>query len=348
MKIVAFVHTEYHLMLTVNEILKYPENSYSLYIMQMPNHKRLQIDFDFSGFANADFEIVQILANYHGFFSKEHIQLLKDVSEQKYDQLYFFQEMNPVLLSIIKTLKKTRRTCEICLFQDGLKPYNGMKGYSLGMTKWDIQIWRWLWRNGIKEFKPFKLLDTKKYAYTDEVDTVYLTFPDAYVNWNKKTLKKIEYYDHELFRACLEKLFGWDNKLLPVNQGVILYMTQPAHHDPVIEYDFLKTLKSQLNRPLILKLHPLTSAESITKYKIIADDVYVINSVIPAEIFIMNLTNSIIVSLNSTSMFYNAPSNRYYYVSNLFMDKIKRLRRYDFNHSPSKHITMVEQIGEII
>lgn len=56
MKIVAFVHTEYHLMLTVNEILKYPENSYRIYIMQKSNHKRLQIDFDFSGFANADFD----------------------------------------------------------------------------------------------------------------------------------------------------------------------------------------------------------------------------------------------------------------------------------------------------
>lgn len=39
MKIVAFVHTEYHLMLTVNEILKNPDNSYRVYIMQKSNRK---------------------------------------------------------------------------------------------------------------------------------------------------------------------------------------------------------------------------------------------------------------------------------------------------------------------
>lgn len=348
MKIVVFVHTEYHLMLTVNEILKFPDNSYRVFIMQKSNSKRLQLDFDFSGFVNADFERIEISANYKDSFSKEHVQLLSDISEHNYDQLYFFQEIDPVLLSIIKTLKINKQTCEICLFQDGLKPYNRMKGYSLGMFQWDIQIWRWLWRNGIKEIKPLKLLQTKKYAYTDEVDMVYLTFPEAYINWNNKTLKKIEFYDHIVLKSCLEKLFRWDNKLLPVNQNVILYMTQPAHHDPYIEFDFLKKLKAQLNRPLVLKLHPLTSKGSVEKYKSIADDVYVIESVIPAEIFIMNLSDSVIVSLNSTSMFYYSPTNRYYYVSNLFMDKIKRLSRYEFNQSPSKHIKMVKQVGEII
>lgn len=347
MKIVAFVHTEYHLMLTVNEILKNPDNSYRVYIMQKPNQRRLQIDFDFSGFANADFERIEVPTNYKGNFSKEHVQLLSNVRNQNYDQLYFFQEMDEVLLSIVKTLKKTKQTCEICLFQDGLKPYNRMKGYSIGMLKWDIQIWRWLWRNGVKEIKPFKLLHTKKYAYTDEVDTVYLTFPDAYINWNNKVIKKIEFCDHAVFKATLEKLFGWDDKMLPINQSVILYMTQPMHHNPNLEFDFLNRLKSQLNRPLILKLHPLTSRESIEKYKSIADDVFVVNSVISAEIFIMNLNDSIIVSLNSTSMFYNSPNNRYYYVSNLFMDKIKRLRRYAFYESPSKHIKMVKQIEDI-
>lgn len=348
MTIVSFVHTEYHLMLMVNEIMKNPNISYRVYIMTKKNHRRLQLDLDFSSFTNAYFQSILISFNFNGNFSKEHKQLLYEISNLKINFLHFFQENDAVLLSLIKSVKKTNKTCEICLFQDGLKPYNRLKGYSIGMLKGDIQMWQWLWRNGIRELKPLKLLNSKKYAFTDEVDTVYLTFPEAYINWNNKALKKIEYYDHESFKACLEKLFGWHNNLLPVNHGVILYMTQPAHHDPLIEYDFLKKLKTQLNRPLILKLHPLTSEESIQKYKSIAKDVFVIDSVLPAELFIMNLTDSIIVSLNSTSMFYKTPTNRYYYVSNFFKDKIKRLRRYNFNQSPSEHIKMIEQIEDII
>jgi hypothetical protein len=106
-------------------------------------------------------------------------------------------------------------------------------------------------------------------------------------------------------------------------------------------------IKEKIKSPLILKLHPLTTQESIDKYRGIDDNVYCIDSLIPAEVFIMNLTDSVIISLNSTSMFYNSPFNKYYYVSNIFMDKIGRLRRYDFNKSPSTHIKMVERIDDI-
>ena len=102
-----------------------------------------------------------------------------------------------------------------------------------------------------------------------------------------------------------------------------------------------------MDRPLVLKLHPKTSNEDLTRYKGLGEDVFIINSLLPGELFIMNLTNSIIVSWNSTSLFYNSPSNRYYYVANLFRDKIKRLQRYDFTESPSKHIKMVDHIEEI-
>jgi hypothetical protein len=48
MKVVAFVHTDYHLILMVKEILKYLENIYCLYNMHKPNQRRLQLDFDFN------------------------------------------------------------------------------------------------------------------------------------------------------------------------------------------------------------------------------------------------------------------------------------------------------------
>jgi hypothetical protein len=347
MKIIVFVHTEYHLFLTVNEILKFPYNNYKVYILQKPNRKRLHLDLDFSEFSNGEFSRVQVNTNYKGSFSSEHLELLKEACNPEYEKLYFFQEQDPVLLTIIKTVKRVNKSCEVCLFQDGLKPYNRMRGYSFEMLKWDVQIWKWQWNNGIKEFKPFKLLNSKKYAYTDEIDSVFLTFPESYINWNNKKIEKIEFCEHSVFKTHLEKLFAWKNDLLVHNKNIILYMTQPAHQDPQVEFDFLKMIKEKMKSPLILKLHPLTTQESIDKYRGIDDNVYCIDSLIPAEVFIMNLTDSVIISLNSTSMFYNSPFNKYYYVSNIFMDKIGRLRRYDFNKSPSTHIKMVERIDDI-
>lgn len=348
MKIVVFVHTEYHLMLCMNEILKNPSSKFKVYITLNPKHNRLNLDLDFSGINNTSFEVLRIHVDFKGLFSEEHKILLQSLIEQKYDRLYFFQEQDALLLSVIKTMKKINSRCEICLFQDGLKPYNKFKGYSPSMAMWDFDTWRWLWRNGIKEFKPFKLLHTKKYAYTDEVDFVYLTYPESYDNWNRKKLVKIEFFNHQEFKASLEKLFRWKEDLLSIKSDAILYMSKPLKsHSPSVEFEFLRNLKLRLDKPLILKLHPDTSEEGLMRYKEIGDDVHIIHSLLPGELFIMNLTNSVIVSMNSTSLFYNSPSNRYYFVINLFRSKVKRLQRFDFQKSPSDHIKMVDWIEEI-
>ncbi len=348
MKIIAFVQTEYHLMLCVNEILKFPDVDFHVYIIRKAKNKRLEVNLDFSNFQNARFEVLTIAVNLNSKFSEQHISLLESFLIEKYTKLLFYQEHDPFILSVIKFMKKTFPLCEICLYQDGLKPYNRMKGYSYAMLIGDIKIWFWLLRNNIFEFKPWKLFLTKNYAYTDEVDSVFLTFPESYVNWNNKTIKKIEFAEHGFLKRQLEYLFCWDDKLMPVNTECILYMTQPTYHDPTIEFDFLQSLKDRLKLPLILKIHPLTSEDTILKYKQIGSDVFIIDSRIPAELFIMNLTNSLIVSLHSTSMLYNSPTNRYYYISNLFKSKIKHLQRYDFTESPSEHILMVKDFQDIV
>jgi len=348
MKIIAFVHTEYHLLLLINEIIKHVKDEFVVFLMFKSNSQRLKMNYDFSVLPNAKFSTKEVKYDLNKKFNIDHVELLDFVKTGEFSRLYFFQEQDPVILSIIKSVKKIKKKCSVCLFQDGLKPYNNLRGQSLGMLIGDIKTWRWLWRNGIREMKPARLLQTKKYAYTDEVDSIYLTFPQSYSNWNGKDINKIEFITHAVFKDILEKVFLWKEELLSIHDGIIFYLTQPMHHDANIEIEFLRSLKKALNKPLVLKLHPLTGKEQIIKYKNISTDVYIIDSIIPAEIYIMNLTNSIILSINSTSMFYNSPTNRYYYVTNIFRDKIKRLARYKFNQSPSEHISMINNINEIV
>ena len=316
-------------------------------ILKKDSNKRLNSKLNFNGISNANFSEFLVSVNLKEGFSEKHQLLMENILLKEYKQLIFFQEQDPFLLSIIKYIKRNEFNGIVSLFQDGLKPYNEMKGISLGMLRQDIKTWWWMWKNGIKELKPFKLLSTKKYAYSEEIDVVHLTFPDAYRNWNNKKIDLIQFVNHTQFKSVLEKVFVWEQVLLQTRRGVIFYLTQPMHHDAMVEVDFLQQLVERLNKKLILKLHPLTSVDQINKYRSISKDIEIIDSKIPAELFIMNLSDSLIVSQNSTSLFYHTPGNKYYYISNLFLDKIKRLKRYRFRSSPAKHIIMVNHIDQL-
>ncbi len=334
-------------MLTINEILKNQEVFYKVYLIKKENGKRLNLGLNLSGFTNASFDTYFEDVNLNGKFTEKHLALLNKIRNDHFNRFYLFQENSPLLLSIIKFLKKNNYEGTIELFQDGLKPYVSLKGYSLGMIKEDIKVWQWLKNNGLFEFKPFKIIKTKKYAYLDEIDVVHLTFPKSYQNWNKKKLMKIDFVSHEVLKETLEKVFCWKNDILEQNTNIIFFMSQPMHHDANVEIDFLKGIIEKLNRKLVIKLHPLTSAVHESIYREKLEGVQLIKSEIPAELFIMNLRESIIVSLSSTSLFYNSPTNKYFYVVKLFSKLIPLIGRYNFQSSPSEHIVMVNNADDI-
>jgi hypothetical protein len=142
-------------------------------------------------------------------------------------------------------------------------------------------------------------------------------------------------------------VFGWDSSLLPHNENLLFYLSQPTKTDSFVEVGFIRELKERLKIPVVIKLHPLTSDLQIANFENIASDISIIHSQIPAELFIMNLVNCVVVSLSSTSFFYYTPGNRYYYTTNIFQDKIRRLRRYKFSKSPAPHIMMVAAFDDI-
>lgn len=81
------------------------------------------------------------------------------------------------------------------------------------------------------------------------------------------------------------------------------------------------------------------------QYKMIKN-AQIVDSIIPAELFIMNLSKSIIISQGSTSMFLNNPDNKFYYIYELLENDIKRLKRYKMCN-PAPHIKSVKSIEEI-
>jgi len=348
MNIIIFVITEYHLILAINEVLSNPNNFYEVYILKKTNSKRLENPLDFTLIQNAEFKNFNIEINLAGYFSYSHKLFMENLILKNYHNLIFFQELDPFLISVVKTLRKNKFKGKVLLFQDGLKPYAQLKGISLEMIKNEILIWKWLWRNKIRDLELLKLLKTKKYGHLKEVDELHLTMPEAYNNWNNKKIKPIRFIEHETYKKTLEVVFGWDDSNLLQNNNVILYLNQPMRQNVEAEINFLIMLLEAHDKKIILKLHPLTSQEQIQKFLAVSSDIILIRSNIPAEIFIMNLKNSIIISLNSTALLYHSPFNRYYYVSNLFIDSIRHLRRFKFRELQNTHIKLINSASEII
>lgn len=347
-KILIFVHTEYHLLLTINQILciyNNPEKFEIDLIIRVKDGDRISQDLDFTNLpANVSYfrDEVSIEKNL-SFEARSSIQKLLALQP---DIFMFFQEMDPLMTILSGYYAKSG--AEVCLYQDGLKPYVHLKFHSLGLLKHFHQQNVWMKRNGFPVESWLSPIWAKKFAHLKSISKVYLTFPESYINWNHKEIVKIEMDDLDTLKDVLKKVFRWDDTLLPVRNKVIFYMNQPMHDDGEAEIEMLAKLTHLLpDYSFYIKLHPLTiKLDKVKKYANL-QNVHVINSKIPAELFILHLTDSIILSVNSTSMFMNNMSCRYYYLFKLFDKQIKRLSRYKLNGSPSKHINVAEVLADI-
>ena len=350
MHVLAIVNTEYHLFLLINEMMKKSNSYFDVYLSKKGHGKRLSLNFNFSGFANACFRDLDSKVDLDGKLSGTQEAFLKELHLKSYDEFIFFQQQDALIQAILRIIERISPDNKpvVSLYQDGLKPYAELKGFSLGMIKYDIKVDKWLKRNGLRGYSFFEFVNSKRYGFNGIIDRLYLTFPKAYYNWNRKEVKQIKFVAHDAFKQAVEKLFGWESSLLPVSSDVLMYFSQPTRSDSKPEIDFLREVIEGTGKQIILKLHPLTSEDQINHFRKVSDDIILIKSQIPAEIFLMNLSHSIALSLNSTSFFYNSPGVRYVYLSNIFRYRIKRLRRYKFNNSPSYHIHMAKETSEVI
>lgn len=347
-KIVTFVHTEYHLLLFVNNLINERElgikNEHFLFIRGQ--HKlRISKDVDLSEFP------IEVGFVSHEFFNHKSLSensklLLEEIYTMQPNEFVFYQEMDLLMLVLTNQLK-LRFGTKIILLQDGLKPYNLLKFNSLSLMKFHHQNNIWMKRNGFSIDSWFSPFWSHRFAFIKEIDEVFLTFPEAYINWNKKLIKKIDFLNIESLKSKLEKIFHWENTLLSEKDNVILYMSQPMHDDGKSETNFVQKLtkKFPLNQ-VYIKIHPLTAQNKIDEY-LKYPNFKVIRSNIPAELFIMQLKNSIILSVNSTSMFLDNSNCKFYYLSEILKNDIKRLKRYDVKIHPAPHVKLVKSIDEI-
>jgi hypothetical protein len=312
-KICYLVHTEYHLLLSITDIMERynDDDKYDIYIVikRKKNSKRLnqELDIDFLPY---HFIFLEVDINLASKLNPEEKQDIDELGKIDFSTFIFFQEQDPVTVVLIDKL--AAKGTKIYLFQDGLKAYifDTMK-FSLGLIQDNIKANKWIKRNGYAVSDPFSFLRCRKYAFLKNIDKVFLTFPEAYNNRNNKSVGLLSTAFTEELRNVLKRVFKWQDDLLPVRENVIFFMNQPMGDDGSFEINLLKNLRKRYpNNVLYIKLHPLTSDAILQRYKEL-DNISVINSKVPAELFISELKNSIVMSVYSSSMFINNESCKF-------------------------------------
>ncbi len=346
--VLIFVHTEYHLLLAINQIVKYYSDvtlfDVKLFIRKRKNSKRLIQPLDFSDLPiSFDYFDEDVTSNSPlQETAKTAIKILLKINPSIF---IFFQEQDPLMVILSNHFYKNGT--EVFLLQDGLKPYSHLRYHSFGLLKQEHKQNIWMRNNGFIVQSWFSPLFSKKYAYLKGISKLFLTFPEIYDNWNRKPLEKIEFLALETLNPIYKKIFRWDNSLLPESRNIIFYMNQPMHDDGKAETRILKELEQKFPDTLIyVKLHPLTDVINIEQFKTLKR-VKLINSPLPAELFIMNLKESLVLSVNSTSMFLNNPECKFFYLYKIFKNDIKRLSRWIVKQNPAKHVNVISNIEEI-
>lgn len=348
-KICFFVHTEYHLLLSIHALLtQYSDSSryeVEFILKRTTKSPRLKLDLDFSSLP-CKYRFLDFDLKLNTLLKAEEKQKLDEVLQLEFAEFNFFQEQDPITLIILHHYKK--KGTKINLFQDGLKPYIA-HSMSFSPTLWVNNIKQNLWirKNGYTVSNWFSFINSKMYGFLKEIDQLYLTFPQSYINWNKLPVKTMSLDYTPDFVAVLKKVFQWDEALLEKRERVIFFMNQPMHDDGTFEVSVLKKL--QHNYPgstIYIKNHPITTQVKLNAYKTL-DNVEIINSKIPAELFISQLENSIVLSVCSTSMFINNPDCKFYYIFAVKeQNNIERLKKYSVIN-PSEHIITASNLEEI-
>jgi len=310
--IIYLVHTEFQLMVAVNlSVSLYDSAEYSntiYYIVASRLSEGLDTSIDING------ELIAIPAN-------DHISKFKQLAETTCYRAYFFQENSIYNKFLAYNLKK--KGAIIALGPDGTKPYGvfSKSHETLSMIKDTVKDYMKLRNSGMS--LP-TLIPSRYYRYGSSriIDEVWLyntALFNAKKNRTKGILKEIPQISEQVWQR-LRKLFKYSDDLLPQKEGVLFYINQPLWTKELVneEIAFLEGTKKLFpNRPIIIKLHPLTQQTTVDRY-LEVDNFPLIRSKIPAELFLGSLTNSIAFSGWSAGLSIPNPECNYYYLLKVF------------------------------
>lgn len=324
-RILFSVSTEYQLLIALIIIDKKYRNDdlYEVLMIQLSprgNERMgdLHINTDIFGFAYREFEY-----DYYGKFKDGAIPKIKEfIGNSPVEEFLFFNEQEFINIYIADILK--RKGAKITLAPDGAKAYVEM---THSAWKFRIKLSFLFHKYFIKSRIPYLTFSTfdLRYGALSTIDTLLLQYPKGFKNIFNRKIETFDYNFSDKGKQWLAEIFNTeqvlkdiplDNIVFFINQGT-LYKTEEFN---AWELEVLEKILKNTQGLVVYKPHPFTKKEHLEKVKGM-DRVIFVESKIPAELIILNLCNSKVVSFWSTSCLVPNPSCSFYWLKKIAKEK---------------------------
>lgn len=331
---IFLVHTEYHLMLSINLIVsKFMDMVNHIYITE---GKRVRKDLIVT---EKNIQIHRIEAKNYG--TSEFLHQLLDKEPANF---FFFQEVSSDNMYLSYWLH--HKGVNVALLQDGLKPYVVWKRKNMATH---ILLDTMMFHKEILKrgtcMPYFKFNNLYHYGGWDFIDEVWLSFPDKFKNKSKKKLLKLPQFSHRSI-SILNEMFDLQQNV--INPNDLLIVGQPRskeYWDKEIE--ILNGIIAKFpNKGILYKSHPNTTPELLEQISLIKG-LKIVNYPIPVELLIMQMKDTCIISGYSTALLTNNPSCRFYWIYKLLGGGGRLFTQMQIVN-PTEHIKEVSTIDEIV
>jgi hypothetical protein len=338
-KNVYVVFTEYQFLQALNiatAIYDSDEFINSIYLVR--NGSRL------NGFkSNINSEINNIII--HVLDLKNQKEIAGFILNENPTHFLFFQAISGLNVYLAHTFYK--RGVEISLGPDGYNAYADFKKkhHSMSILKDSFKENLKLIKDKMFSGKIHRF-DYYTYGYQRFINNLWLTHPNQYKHQSKNKVQLLQL--PEFNKKCINIIKNsFDFNIEFPKNDVIYFFNQPLWSGLVdIEFDFLKEVVASFSdKKIVVKFHPLTDKTMKEKYKTLKG-LLVIESSIPAEVFILNLDNCIVFSGWSSVLLTENKSCNYYFNFPIY----KKLNDPIFNQIniiPLDHIKIIESPKEM-
>lgn len=340
-KVIFVVHTEYHLMETIGYITHYfPNTLYDIYvfIVSVKNGGRIKTsDLNFKNL-NININIVTAAYEPNSYFSLHNKRMLGNIINLNPNYLFIFNEFHYWKQYLVSKLHK--KGCKIILAPDGAHVYSDKKFTLKSNLKYMIKSFLINFTN--LTIPPFIINRGKyDYAYLKHIDEVWVDNAILFKNRNNhKVIETLSFGESDSI-TNIKKVYKAEN--LNIVDNCIFFIDQPADDISLTNeiIDVINYVANKTKRPVYVKMHPNSKAHVANLYK--QNGFIILPNNLPAELYIQNLRDSIILSLFSTALFLNNKTCRFYWlypIFNLYRSTLKL-------ENPTKHIIVVSNQSEI-
>ena len=291
--------------------------------------------------------ITSLIKQYYNDSSKYRVTILVQVNSdgKRFKEQLNFNLLNANIIMLHIDNEGVKYGTTICAAPEGTKPYITIsKGaypsrIRATLINYKFLLLQRLWINRIN-------IVSNKNGFLKDTDEVWISYPEKYQNKTHKKVVEINLFSSIEQVEIASKIFNFNKKKeMPDTEGVIFYLNQWYSEFKVYDYE-IEMLEFILNKypdkKIYIKLHPNTHNSQIEKFEKMPR-IVLNRSTIPAEIFILNLRNSIVFSLWSASLLINNDTCKFYWLNKL--PKVIKLIGWFSIINPTNHIKEIENIN---